>query len=80
MISSIYQARSQENRYNPVALRARPVVYPGHFDNLYVDTGRLRVYVSRCSRADGACCEAHVTVEALARGGCWVTVREEHNG
>lgn len=61
-------------------LLARPTIAQGQFDNIKYDDGAWRVWVSRMSRADGACCDAHVTFERLSIRHGWQTKHEYHTG
>ena len=63
--------------YDPKKLRALPTLSTGQADSLKIDTGVKRVWLCRCGRADGMCCDAHVTIEALSPAGRWETVEEE---
>ena len=50
------------------ALQSMPTLCVGQSDDLKIETPTLRVWVSRCGVADGACCEGHISVEKLADG------------
>ena len=52
-------------------LESLPTIHSGHFDNLKVDTGSLRVWLSRCGVADGMPYDNQVTIEHL-KNGRWV--------
>ena len=58
-------------------LSARTTVIQGHMADLKIETKTHRVWLSRCTRADGEWCDNPVTVEGLHRGN-WV-VMEEYN-
>ena len=49
-------------------LRSRPTISAGQFDNLKIDLGELRVWLSRMTMADGAPYNNQVTVELLLDG------------
>ena len=55
--------------YTYSELTAMPTLRSGHFANLKVDTGEIRIWVSRCSLADGEL--DPVQVECL-EDGCWI--------
>ncbi len=61
--------------YTLEKLEAMPTISSGHFDNLKVDTGTVRVWLSRCGLADGLPYDNGVTVEKLVNGR-WENVRE----
>jgi len=50
-------------------LLAMPTLHSGHFANLKVDTGKIRIWVSRMTMEDGEI--DPVQVERF-EGGCWV--------
>jgi len=50
-------------------LEAMPVMKEGHTDNLVLDTGKTRVWLSRLSKEDGAPYDNQVTVEARQGAG-----------
>ena len=56
-------------------LEAMPTIHVGHFDDLKLDTGWMRVWLSRCGLEDGAPYRKGVTIEIL-RDGRWETARE----
>lgn len=51
-------------------LEKLPTLAVGHFDNLKIDTGKIRVWLSRMSRADGRI-GGKVNYEKLIKG-CWI--------
>jgi len=57
--------------YTQQELAAMPTLHQGHFANLKVDTGEIRIWLSRCTIADGEL--DPVSVEKLVNG-CWVDV------
>jgi len=62
-------------RYTKEELKAMPTIHSGQYDNLKIDTGTTRVWLSRMTIADGMSYNNQVTVEKLVNG-CWVTVEE----
>ncbi len=50
------------------ALEAMPTLSVGQADNLKIDTGDTRVWLSRCTVEDGEPCDNKVTVEGLVDG------------
>jgi hypothetical protein len=60
-------------RYTAAQLERRRTLSTGQCDDLKVDTGRHRVWLSRCTRDDGEPYNNKVTVEQLV-GGRWVEV------
>jgi len=60
-------------RYTANQLKAMPTLSTGHFDNLKVDNGCVRVWLSRCTVEDGEPYNDKVTVENLIDGK-WETV------
>lgn len=61
--------------YTAAQLRRRRTLSTGQCDDLKIDTGKTRVWLSRCGVADGEPYEDKVSVEKL-RGGRWVVVEE----
>lgn len=59
-------------------LEDRETIHHGQFDNLKIDTGELRVWLSRMTVADGMPYDNQVTVEFL-RNGRWEIV-EQYEG
>jgi hypothetical protein len=59
------------DRYTAKELRELPTLSEGHFDNLKIDTGKIRVWLCRCGVADGLPYDNMITVEKL-RAGRWV--------
>jgi hypothetical protein len=62
-------------RYTADELRSLPTLSVAQADNLKIDTGTERVWLSRCGVEDGEPYDDKITVERL-RGGRWVTVEE----
>lgn len=62
-----------KRHYTLEELEEMPTISQGQFDNLKYDDGKVRVWLSRMTRADGANYDKQVTVEHL-QNGCWVTV------
>ena len=56
----------------------RPTLSTGQADNLKIDTGKTRYWVSRCGIADGLSTDHLVTVERLTAGR-WEAV-DEYDG
>ena len=56
-------------------LRARPTLSASQFDNLKVDLGEMRVWLSRMTVADGMPYNNQVTVEILLDGR-WCTFQQ----
>jgi len=54
--------------YTAEELKKMPTLHSGHFDNLKIDTGTVRVWLSRMTVADGAPYNNQVTVERLLAG------------
>ena len=52
-------------------LESMPTIHSGHFANLKIDTGTVRVWLSRCSIADG---ELDPVQCAVLEDGVWITV------
>jgi hypothetical protein len=65
-------------RYTAAELGRKRTLSTGQCDSLKVDTGRERVWLSRCTQADGEPYNNKVTVERL-QNGRWITV-EEYQG
>lgn len=65
-------------RYDASDLRSMPTLCVGQADDLKVDDGSTRVWLSRCGVADGLPSDNLVTVENLVDGR-WVTA-EVYNG
>jgi hypothetical protein len=62
--------------YSLAELEARPTLCVGQADDLKIEVkGRLRVWLSRCSTADGEPCNNKVTEEVWSEGQ-WRTLRE----
>jgi hypothetical protein len=55
-------------KYALYELEAMPTLSQGHFDDLKVDTGTMRVWLSRCTVEDGEPYNNKVTVEVLKDG------------
>ena len=62
-------------RYTKEELKAMPTIHSGQYDNLKIDTGTTRVWLSRMTVADGMPYNNQVTIEKLIDGR-WVTVEE----
>lgn len=62
--------------FNVDALRKLPTLATGQADSLKVESENERIWLCRCTREDGMCCDAHVTVEHLTDGK-WITAYEE---
>ena len=60
-------------KYTAKELEKKPTLSTGQADDLKVDTGSTRVWLSRCGIEDGEPCEDKVTVEKLINGK-WETV------
>lgn len=52
-------------------LEDMPTLCVGRGDNLKVDTGKVRVWLSRCGIEDGLPYDNMVTVEVLSKRGDW---------
>jgi hypothetical protein len=63
------------DHYSLSELERIPTSSQGHTDDLKVDTGRVRVWLSRMTVEDGMPYNHQVTVENL-KDGRWVTVEE----
>jgi hypothetical protein len=61
-------------RYTLPELEALPTIHAGHTDDLKVETATERLWLSRCTVADGEPCNNKVTVEQLTESGRWVQV------
>jgi len=59
--------------YDLAELEALPVLSQGQADDLKIDTGVTRIWLSRCTVEDGEPCDNKVTIEEL-RSGRWVEV------
>lgn len=64
--------------YRASSLRKLPTLATGQADNLKVDDGEIRVWLSRMTKADGMPYNGQVTVERLTDGR-WIT-EEEYRG
>jgi hypothetical protein len=67
--------RSGTRRCTLRQLRAMKTISQGHMDNLKVDTGTTRVWLSRMTVEDGMPYNNGVTVEKMKRG-VWEVVDE----
>ena len=56
-------------------LEAMPTLCVGQADNLKVETDNTRVWLSRCTVADGEPFDNKVTVEELTKDGRWEEAR-----
>lgn len=61
------------NKYTAEQLEEMETIHEGHYDNLKIDTGSMRVWLSRMTVADGMPYNNQVTIEILENGQ-WVTV------
>lgn len=59
--------------YSLDELEALPTLSQGQADDLKIDTGGTRIWLSRCGVEDGEPCNNKVTIEELQRGR-WVEV------
>lgn len=50
-------------------LESLPTIAQGQADDLKIDTGSMRVWLSRCTMADGEPFDNKVTIEHLKEGG-----------
>jgi hypothetical protein len=64
-----------DHYYTTEELEALPVLSVGQADDLHIDTGAVRVWLSRCGVEDGEPFDNKVTVETLSRDGRWVEYR-----
>ncbi len=64
-----------EKRWSASELEARPTISSNQFDNLKVDLGELRVWLSRMTVADGMPYNNQITVELLLNGR-WSTFQQ----
>lgn len=60
-------------KFTLTELEKLPTLHQGHFDNLKIKDGNVRVWLSRMTVADGMEYNNQVTVENLINGN-WVTV------
>lgn len=65
-------------RYTASELDDMETIHSGQYDNLKIDTGAKRVWLSRLTVADGQPYDNQITVERLVDGR-WVTA-EEYEG
>jgi hypothetical protein len=56
------------NLYSASELEKLPTLSVGQADDLKVDTGNIRIWLSRCGIADGAPYKNQVTIEKLTDG------------
>jgi hypothetical protein len=63
-----------DNLWTAKDLESMPTLSEGWADDLKIDTGALRVWLSRCGLEDGAEFAAGVTVEVLCKGR-WNTIK-----
>lgn len=61
--------------YSLAEIESMPTINQGWTDNLKIDTGTERVWLSRLTVEDGNPYNNQVTVERLTDG-CWKTVEE----
>jgi hypothetical protein len=62
-------------KFTKEELELLPTISSGHFDDLKVDTGTARVWLSRVTVEDGAPYNDQVTVERLVKGK-WVITEQ----
>jgi hypothetical protein len=55
-------------RFSLAELEALPTLHSGQYDNLKVEKGTIRVWLSRMTVGDGAPCNNQVTVEDVQNG------------
>lgn len=55
-------------RYSLKELKAKPILATGQADDLKIDTGKTRIWLSRCTVEDGEPYDNKVTVEKLING------------
>lgn len=70
-----YNDGEEHGSYTVEELDAMPTISQGHMDNLKVDDGKVRVWLSRMTVADGMEYDNQVTVEELVEG-IWTTINE----
>lgn len=63
-----------KERISRMALKELPTIHSGQYANLKIDTGEMRIWLSRCTEADGE--TQPVQVERLIDGR-WIDVTEE---
>ena len=63
-----------DNLWTAKDLEAMPTLSEGWADDLKIDTGAMRVWLSRCDLDDGAEYRAGITVEILCNGR-WNTIK-----
>jgi hypothetical protein len=66
--------RTNASHYDPADLNDLPTLATGQAADLKIDTGTVRVWLSRCGPADGE--DQPVQVEIL-RDGRWIDADEE---
>lgn len=57
--------------YTLAELEALPTLRQGQADDLKIDAGSVRIWLSRCGVADGEPCENKVTIEEIDDIGSW---------
>ncbi len=62
-------------RYTLKELQVLPTLATGQADDLKIDTGSVRVWLSRCTREDGEPYDNKVSVEEY-QNGRWVTIEQ----
>jgi hypothetical protein len=62
-------------RYTLADLKRLPTLSTGQADDLKIDDGNERVWLSRCTVEDGEPYDNKVTIERIVEG-CWQTVTE----
>lgn len=70
--------RERKMKYTTKKLESMKTISEGHFDNLKIDTGETRVWLSRMTIEDGMPYNNQVTIEKLVNG-CWV-ISEQYQG
>lgn len=73
--SALRRMQAPAHRYSASELKRMPTLHQGHYDNLKLDTGTQRVWLSRMTVADGAEADNMVRIEEL-RDGSWRKVEE----
>jgi hypothetical protein len=61
--------------YSLAELQAMPTISVGHFEDLKVETGQVRVWLSRMTAEDGADYDNEVIVEHWHQSGFWYTAK-----
>jgi hypothetical protein len=66
---------NKSKRYTARGIRRLPTISQGQFSNLKIDDGQHRVWLSRCTKADGMPYDNAIEVEALLDG-VWTSVAQ----